>query len=148
FNGFEIKELRKKGKQETFTYIFYKNFFIGSFATLLVEDAIRNINADFTTSFLPKKRNAENLSGTNINAGKLYVNLKQMGDMFSIFSAGPGKERNIINSFADVALLEINLKEGDLLLNGFSEATHSTDKTWLETFTGLAPARLGMADII
>src|SRR5690606_5545077 len=49
FNGFGINELRQKGAKEVFTYIVYKNYFIGSFTTILVEDVVRNINADFTT---------------------------------------------------------------------------------------------------
>src|SRR5690606_5694175 len=120
FNGVEINELHQKGTKKAFTYIIFKNYFIGSFATILVEDAVRNINADFTTSFLPKKSSADNLSGVNTGSGKLYLNLQKLGDFFSLFSAGTGMESSIINSFGEVALLEINFKEGNLLLNGFS----------------------------
>ncbi len=148
FNGLEINELQQKGSKKTFTYIVFKNYLIGSFATILVEDVVRNINADFTTSFLPKKRNADSLSGVDTGSGKLYLNLQKLGDFLSIFSSGTGVENNMINSFGEVALLEVNFKEGDLLLNGFSGAGNFSNNTWLETFEGIKPQPFGMADIV
>ncbi len=51
YEGFTITELVDDGPDNSFTYIFYKNYFIGSFSAFLVEDAIRTVSYEETTGF-------------------------------------------------------------------------------------------------
>lgn len=148
FNGFEIYELRKREPAQTFTYIIYKNFFLGSFAPILVEDAIRNINNGFTASFLPMKEEIKALSKIDESSGKLYVNLVRAPDYFSLFTTEGAHKRNIVNHFGEVAFLEVNLKSEALLLNGFTQSGAFGNNDWLSTFKGQRPQPFGLANLL
>ncbi len=71
YSGFKISEIGEG--EDTFTYIFYKNFFLSSFTPYLVEDAIRTIEDPELKSFSE--------SYPLSNAGSIHVNFKEMGNL-------------------------------------------------------------------
>lgn len=148
FNGFKIIELRDPNKGKSFTYILYKDYLIGSFSTILVEDVIRNINSDFSSSFLADKLSADSLPAINTESGKIHVNLKGLPDLLSLFTKGSGGENIILNNFGGVMLLELNMKEGELFVNGFTDPVSTNEDTFLKTFQGLEPGPLGIANYL
>lgn len=148
FNGFKIVELRDPSKGKSFTYILYKDYLIGSFSTILVEDVIRNINSDFSSSFLADKLRADSLTGINTESGKIYVNLKGLPNLLSLFKKGSKGEDIILNNFGGVTLLELNMKEGELFVNGFTDPGGINDDTFLKTFQGLEPGPIRIANYL
>lgn len=148
FNGFEIYELRGVSGTPTFTYMIYNNFFIGSFAPILVEDAIRNINNDFTASFLPMKQEVKELTSPDTSSGNLYINLIRMPDYFSLFTLSGANKKHMVNHFGEVAFLEVNLKGEKLLLNGFTQSDTFENDNWLSTFKGQKPQPFSLANLL
>lgn len=75
YNGFEISEIGSG--PDTFTYIFYKNYFLASFTPYLVEDAIRTIEEADIESF--KEAFPET------KTGKVHVNFKAFSNALEAF---------------------------------------------------------------
>lgn len=148
FNGFELIELKHSQSGKSFTYIIFKNYLIGSFTTILVEDVIRNINSEFNASFLSNKKSADSLTGINTESGKLYFNLEKLPDFLSLFKQGTEIRDHLLNNFGKITFLELNMKEGDLFLNGFTEAEAAKKNTFLSTFKGLEPRPLSISNLL
>ncbi|WP_338793211.1 hypothetical protein [Bernardetia sp. MNP-M8] len=123
-NG-EIKARKNSNrKNETqsviFTYVIYKNFFIGSYTPFLVEDAVRKIANSEATPFFKENKDLLKLTKIEDDDANLYVSASQIPKLFSLFT----EEENtaLLSSFenwAKSAMLDVSLKEHLLLLNGY-----------------------------
>ncbi len=155
YNGYNIFELKDAETDTYFSYIIYKNFFVGSFTPFLVEDVIRNIDPeqdipDFRTAnpdmfYNPQLENDE---------GNLYVNATKLPLLFSTFAANEkAGDLQRISALCQAMFLDVTLEDQDILLNGFSTAgasenTANQEVSLVKTFSGQMPKKMSMQDYV
>lgn len=126
YNGYNISEIGSG--DQLFTYIFHKNFFLGSFTPYLVEDAIRTIEEPDIIPFNEVHP---------ISNGTIHVNFKELGNLLGVFTSGKTVLPLTSGSY------ELSLDSVTLSLSGFSEATDHWISTHKET-----PSKFEMAEVI
>ncbi len=126
YQGRDIYDIRllNESPVKNFSYTITEGLFILSFSSILIEDAIRQL--DLTKSIVQQTGFKEVLStaGKNVDAN-LFVNFKNLPKAVStcINQKYKSKVRSY-DYFASWAELDINVKEDMILLNGF---THFSD---------------------
>lgn len=133
YNGFKISEIGKSGK--TFTYIFYKNYFLASFTPYLVEDAIRTISDSEVISFKQKFSELQPIVSSELST--IFVNYDQTANIIKAFT---GTNTDLPVSSGNYT---INLDSSYFGTSGFSYVTDG----WLSTHTEQA-VPFDMAEII
>ncbi|MBX9850544.1 MAG: hypothetical protein K2X86_02170 [Cytophagaceae bacterium] len=120
YNEITIHSFTFLKTKQKFSYTIYKNLFIGSFTEILIDDVIRNIVAKNSRAFWKR----EEVKSQKLINGKITLHIKysRLPQSFSHFSFRPLKEFVSVTSFADQAMLEMNLSDKSLLLNGFTQA--------------------------
>ena len=141
YEGFTITELVGDGPDNSFTYIFYKNYFIGSFSAFLVEDAIRTVSYEETTGFDQKNPELKRLTKLERDHGNVYLNMDRVPALINIFTQDPTNLDLGKSSFLD-------LKVGDKTANltGFSFVDQPTQ--FLSNFRTSSGAEFDIANII
>lgn len=127
YNGFKISEVGDG--ESTFTYIFYKNYFLSSFTPYLVEDAIRTISESDLNSF------NENFT-TNSNS-KVHVNFKQLGNVLGAFNEGAVSIPLVSGSY------QFAMDSTILNISGISQSSDD----WISTHKE-APGKFEMTEVI
>lgn len=138
---FTISEISIPGSSDIFTYIFYKNYFIGSFSAFLVEDAIRTVSNDENISFQNKFAELQNISKLLKDEGNLYFNLSNWEALF-----GGVLKENQPFPVAKSAFLDLKINEKSLNLTGFTFVNEPTE--FLTTVIQKPGDNFDMAEII
>jgi hypothetical protein len=108
-----------------FSYAVYKNLFMLSFSSLLLEDALRQIDDDFTLNDQEGFKQAFSTAGKNVNAN-LFLNFRNLPKSLSVGINNDYKaEIRSFTAFADWGELDVNIMSDVLLLNGFILASDS-----------------------
>ncbi len=134
--GFELIEIL--GFEETFTFMFHKNYFVGSFSAFLVEDAIRSLqneSAPFITQF-PEMVNVAKLQNDD---GNFYINIKSFQDLVDNFSEVP------VFSLGRFAFLDAQFSNKSIQLNGFTFLAEQ--EGFLSPHVGIAPGSFDLGRI-
>lgn len=139
YNGFTITELQKNDL--IFTYIFYKNFFISSYSAFLVEDAIRTVSSDLTSSFSIANPELFTLTKLEKDQGNLYVNESRIPVLLNVFSSQITDQVIAQSSFMDV-----KVQNKVINLNGFTLT--SDQNQFLKVFNGIGSGGFETAEII
>ncbi|MFY0598365.1 MAG: hypothetical protein JXR03_01755 [Cyclobacteriaceae bacterium] len=139
--GFTITELRTKDNSDVFTFIFYKNYFIGSFSSFLVEDGIRTVSNEHNTSFNHRFDELEKVTKLEKDQGNIYLNLEKFNSIFN----GVLKD-NSSTSFAKSAFLDLKVSDQNLNLTGFTFLEEPTE--YLSAFSQNPGSGFDMAEII
>lgn len=113
--GFTITELKSADDQETFTFIFYKKFLIGSFTAFLVEDAIRAVDDENILPFVAKFPELQQVTKLEQDQGNLYVNFERMEPALSAFSSQIGGF-----NLGKSAFLDLKITDDLINLSGFT----------------------------
>ncbi|MFY0687105.1 MAG: hypothetical protein JXQ90_08075 [Cyclobacteriaceae bacterium] len=111
---FVITEMRN-AEGVSYTYIFHRNYFIGSFTAYLVEDAIRTYSDESMLSFKKTFPELSPLTKLQQDQGDIYLNMDQFGKLLHGFT----QLRGPIN-FAKSGFLDVQVNEGAIELNGFT----------------------------
>ncbi|MEP5610976.1 MAG: hypothetical protein ABJP45_01940 [Cyclobacteriaceae bacterium] len=127
YNGFKISEVGDG--QSTLTYIFYKNFFLSSFTSYLVEDAIRTIDDPAIVPFSESQPVG--------NSGNIHVNFKQLGNALSAFLTEKVEMPLTSGSY------QFAMDSAILNVSGISQASND----WISTHTD-APGTFEMTEVI
>lgn len=160
YEGFTITEISTVG-QNAFTYIFYKNYFIGSFSSFLVEDAIRTVSDSEKNNFRQLTPELVKLTKLQQDQGNLYFNIEKFDSFAGTFTQLP-----VNFPFAKSSFLDLRITDQTINLTGFSFADKQKDflnvfstpggnfdiaeiipsnTAWLYHFTSAEPAKLGKA---
>ena len=131
YQDHSLTEIRKDG--DVFTYIFYENFFIGSFTPFLVEDVIRTLDDPELGSFASSHIELFSLAKLQNDAGNIYINSNKLGNLVSLFIDDLKVQPDILDQFALSTFLDISMNENSALLNGFTLAGNDS-KSFLSTF--------------
>lgn len=103
-----------------FTYVIYKNFFIGSYTPFLVEDAVRKIANNEGTPFFKENKDLLKLTKIEDDDANLYISASQIPKLFSLFTDEENTALlSTFSNWAKSAMLDVSLKEHLLLLNGY-----------------------------
>ncbi|MDN5215403.1 hypothetical protein QQ020_25210 [Fulvivirgaceae bacterium BMA12] len=140
YKDFDVNEIRDVDSKGSFTYVNYKNFFIGSFTPHLVEDAIRNITGENLETFENQNAALFNFSKLDNDDGNLYVNSEKISELYGTFASQKGW--NQLRFFSEQAFLDVTLTDKTLLLNGFSQVEKEANTTFLGTFKGQKPGKM------
>ena len=137
---FTITEIRSKAG-ESFTYIFHKNYFVGSFSAYLVEDAIRTISQTEHPSFNQSAPELQNLSKLEMDQGNVYFNFNKYTTLINGIS-----DENLKVNLAKSAYLDLQIKDASINLSGFTFINGSDD--YLSVFQQNPGSSFDMAEII
>lgn len=132
YDDFKISEI--SDGTNTFTFIFYKNFFIGSFTPYLVEDAVRVIGNTEMLAFKNKFAEIENATVNGV--ASLYINYEKLSDLLNAFSQVPDFSM-ISGSYT------LTQDSAYLQLSGFTNVKDG----WIATHTE-QPSTFDMAEVV
>lgn len=141
---FEV-DIRKTGSR--FYYAVYKGVIAFSSSSILVENALRQLDIDQNIlgqkGFLEMKKTA----GEKVD-GNLYIHFKYFPRYLSLLSDPEHKnELYTLTRFSTWAELDINLKNDALLLNGFTYTDDSLN-IYANIFKGQSPRKSSMDQIL
>ncbi len=138
---FTITEITHPSTGDSFAYIFFKNYFIGSFTAFLVEDAIRTISDDEYPSF--REQNAELFQVAKLekDAGNIYFNTSRLREVIGTLVA-----ENLDFRLGSSSFLDLKLTEDAINLNGFTFSEDASD--FLSIFKETGSSAFDMAEII
>ncbi len=127
YDGKKIYDVRllDESKVKSFSYATVKNLFILSFSSLLLEDAIRQLEDPLSLARQPGFNEAFVTAGKNVDAN-LFLNFKNTPRSFSVAVKNEFKaEVRSFTTFADWGELDVNILNDVMLLNGFILAPDS-----------------------
>ncbi|MFH1320165.1 MAG: DUF3352 domain-containing protein [Bacteroidota bacterium] len=134
-------------ESETFSYTFLQNIFIGSFNSLLVEDAIRQLNTGKSLlndrSFKKVKKTAGSKSDANI-----YLNYEIFPRFLGSF-LNPASKRyvQLLSDLANWAEVDVKIKPDAIMLNGLTFTDDSTDQ-YMNLFIKQEPQKIELTKIL
>jgi len=144
-----ISDIHVKGGR-TFSYTLSKGILIGSFSSILVEDAIRQLNSG--NSLADKMKNPAFAkvyasAGENTDAN-IYVSYRMFPKLLSNFvNPKTAKELAPIENLANWSALDLKIKPNFLMFNGLTLPKDSSDK-FLSVFFGQTPQEIEATDIM
>ncbi len=130
YQGHTLTEISKD--KNVLTYIFYQNYFIGSFTPFLVEDVIRTLDNTGSITFEAKHSELFSLVKLQNDAGNLYVNSTKLGDFVNVFVDDLKFNPALINQLVNSTFLDLSFDDKSISLNGFSVGNNP--KSFLNTF--------------
>ncbi|WKN29796.1 DUF3352 domain-containing protein [Porifericola rhodea] len=161
FNGFRINELTDTRTNAQFSYIYYRNIFVGSFTPFLIEDVVRNIETKFTDySFLFHNSSMEGVPKLADDEGNLYLNTEKLPLLLSVFTTNDVLPYlQPLARLSSTIFLDVNLNDNQLLLNGFSKVEEpqaeggkasqgASVPVWLSTFKEEEPQTVNMYNYV
>lgn len=159
--NFTITEIINQQEKTAFTYIYHKNFFIGSFSAFLVEDAIRT-TAEREMGFAARNPELGTLTKLEKDQGNLYLNINRLSSFINVFTKG-----HLDLNLAKSSFLDLKVGEDNINLSGFTftdEPTHfltnflttsgsafdmaeiiPNETSWMYHITSTAPVKLGQS---
>lgn len=124
-----------------FSFSVCENIFIMSFSSILVEDAIRQIQAPVSLDRMSDFNKVSATSGKNVLAN-IFINYKTFSRFFSQFLEKPFSNYSAeMNNLACWTELDISLKDDQILLNGFTYVTDSV-VNYLNLFMKQEPVKI------
>ncbi len=143
----KINEVKDISSKQIFSYLIYKDHFVGSYSPVLLEDVIRNIETETSNNFKQKNNVLFNLSGALKDGGSLYIDGSKIKSFLSIFS-GENQSNPIVGNFSEGAKLNVALVDQEIIMSGTTLAgTNSTDY-FLATFKGQKAGKIQMANLV
>jgi hypothetical protein len=127
YDGKKVVDVRLLNTERinNFSYTVYKDLFLLSFSSLLLEDALRQMDGDLTITDLVGFKQAFSTAGKNVNAN-LFLNFRNLPKSLSVGINNEYKaEIRAFTTFADWGELDVNIMSDVLLLNGFILASDS-----------------------
>lgn len=142
YQDFDITEVKDRVSGKQFSYIYYRDYFIGSFVPFLVEDVIRHIGEDRLKSFKAENAALFSLRNQHSPEGSLYINTTGFTQLIGTFRK-QGKLPAELRHFSDQNALDLSVKAHELLLHGYSLQAGASS-SYLHTFQGQKPGPMQM----
>lgn len=117
YKDYTIQSIRSKDNSQSISYFVYKNYFIACFSESLLESVINRLE-NKKTNFLFWRKESSGIKKLVEGKTSLYLRYDKIEDLFSRFS--DSQLLKPLSSFADKSVLEVNLDDKELLLNGFT----------------------------
>ncbi len=117
FNDYEIFDIRFKDK--VFSFLFFNNFFVGSYSSVLIEDVIRSINQP-GNSFKEAYPKLFKFIKKKDDFGNIYINTNKIDDFLEIFIQENKFSFKDFSNHVDETFLDFSITKNKFFLNGFS----------------------------
>jgi hypothetical protein len=127
YDGKKVFDVRllHTGRINNFSYAVYKDLFMLSFSSLLLEDALRQMDGDVSVVSLHGFDQAFSTAGKNVDAN-VFLNFRNLPKSLSAGINNEFKaEVRSFTTFANWGELDVNIMSDNLLLNGFIVASDS-----------------------
>jgi hypothetical protein len=135
----------KTGKKYSFSIL--SGVIIISKSKLLIEKAIRQINANVSVLDNPIYKRIALTAGANVDAN-LYLNVNSISELLKpVFSKSILAKIDANSAFTDQTELDFYIKENEILLNGFSYLSDSLNN-YMNIFKGQAPVSFDIEEIL
>lgn len=139
YNGITITEITNG--QQAFSFMIYKQYFVGSFSGFLVEDAIRTVEDPKKLGFLSNHPELIPLTKLTKDQGNVYLNGNKIGDVVKLFNKRPPA----IN-FAKSSFLDLKAENDFINLSGFTFAKEKGQ--YLNLFKNIESGGFDIIEII
>ncbi len=149
YNRIEIVTIDpgKESGNNSFSYAISNRLLIISSSTILLESALRQIDLEEQITDRMGFRKVSGTAGKNVDAN-LYVNFEQIPVLLSFLlndHYSPVVKGSV--SIGEWAELDVNIKENNVLLNGFSYGSDSAT-SWLNLFQNQAIPVLQVEEVL
>ncbi|CAN5602114.1 hypothetical protein BH23BAC1_BH23BAC1_09240 [soil metagenome] len=148
YHGEIITELKNSKLGKTFSYIIYKDHFVGSFYPVLVEDVIRNLEVEEHPSFKDQNASLFTINSNSFDEENLYINQEKLKDFLSVFTEPGGLNKEIYNSFSRSSRLSLDFKDNYLSLNGYTIPGEGEFGFYLQTFKDQSPQPIEVENLV
>ena len=141
FEDLVIHELVDKESERSFTFLEYKDHFIGSFTPFLIEDIIRNISDNFQTNFKSISSGILNTKPIEMDEGNLYVNVAKLPDLVKGFSVAEGEKghSDYLRWFSGLTYYDISFENNRIFFSGSAKIPENQNEYFLSTFYDQSP---------
>ena len=149
YGNTEIHELKPNDfrKGNSTYYAIKNNIFLFSYSDILLERAIRQIDQPESIKQSNGFRIVEKTAGHNVDAN-LYVQFRTFPRIISqLFGGEYFKKTSQLTYLANWAELDVNIKEEEILLNGFTYSNDSANN-WLNIFSGQSAVNFEMDKVL
>ena len=141
YEDFSIHELSEENGDNDFTFIEYKNHFIGSFTPFLIDDVVRNISNNFQSSFRALTSEIFNTRPIEMDEGNLYINVAKIPELIRNFSQ---EERwkdydDYLKWFTGAAYYDIAFENNRIFFSGATKIPENNNEYFLSTFYDQSP---------
>ncbi|MBL4655935.1 MAG: DUF3352 domain-containing protein, partial [Bacteroidia bacterium] len=134
-------------EKQTFTYSIIKGLYIGSFSSLLVEEAIRQLNKDSNFNEDKIFAKVRDVAGAKVDAN-IYINFKMLPSILTTYlSAQNYKAFKFMKYFAQWAEMDLKIKENALMFNGFT-ASNDSLPTYMNIFLKQEPQKINVTKFL
>lgn len=136
---YTITELYKTDGTK-FTYLMYKNYFLGSKTAFLVEDAIRTFEERDYENFASLNPELYGIAKLQKDQGNIYVNMSRLDELIRTVT-----DREMEGTFAHSSFLDIAVEDNITDMTGF---TYAKNGDLLANFSNIAGAPFDLAEIV
>ncbi len=135
YEDFNIHEMISH-EGTAFTFLEYKEFFIGSSTPFLVDDVIRNISRDFKKNFRTEMAEIFQAKPIETDQGNLYIDMTKIPDLIRnyIRPVEMNENSNIIHHLAKAMYYDLSFEGNRIFLNGSVLQPAGGDRYYLSTF--------------
>ncbi|GJM27617.1 MAG: hypothetical protein DHS20C17_02520 [Cyclobacteriaceae bacterium] len=148
YQDFLINEAINQEYEEVFSYLFHKDYFIGSFTPFLLEDVIRNLSGQTDGRFISSNQGLMEVAKLENDQGNIYISSSKIPQLISVFTdEKTSGEFNISGVLAESAFLDLKVTEDQVLLNGFTIAEQS-GRPFLSSVQGGQGSSIGFKSIL
>lgn len=145
FGGVDI--IAFASETETYYFSIYRGVLMGSAHLSLLEDAIFRIKDGSELNQSESFAKIEATLGKRVD-GNVYINYQNIFRIIHVLTADAYKPYlSFISDFAGWSGLDINLKNGALILNGFTDAS-PVDNSYLQLFSEQSPQRIEVTQLL
>ncbi len=119
YNSSNIYSIKLKGRQGQVFASMYRGFLMASSSSLLVENALRQLRAEFSLLEDPTFSKLFKTSGNNSDAN-IFINFDKLpGTLSSVFNSKYKSKLLFFKNIANWGEVDINLNDNHILINGF-----------------------------
>ena len=148
YQDFTINEAVNEDYDQIFSYIVHKNYFVGSFAPVLVEDVIRKIAGLTEDSFGKANPQLAEVAKLDNDQGNLYIDNRKLPQLFSVFiDESQSQDLTALGALAESSFLDVKFTDEHILFNGFTLLDQSGSQ-YLQSVKGSQGKSLGFKDLL
>jgi len=131
----------------TFSFAFTNGIFVASTRTNLVEEVVRQSSAESLLDH-PDFIKLNKTSNANATAN-IYINHKTFGQLLSkILNKEVRRKIGFLANYAERTELDLNLKNDELFMNGFSFPNDSTEEDYINLFKRQEPGKSNFESVL
>jgi len=139
------------GKQKTYTqtlsFAVAQQILVISFSTVMIDNALRQMNEPTSLATTPEFMKVFKTAGKNVDAN-IFINYKLFPELMGDYlSEGYKTYIKTLNGFAGWTGLDITVKPKQILMNGFTHASDSTNH-FMKVFEGQSSHKFDFVEII